>query len=220
MLIEIPDNVAEDVKGLIPDLLERAIEFNKTEQKRKEKIDRLNTEDNLDWFREWVFKYDTKHPLVRESYYKSRLANHQYIQGFSKLHGVNDPPVIMRGSRYAVHRKYSKTQFGHAPYGWYEKILDRYVRMSKVTVIPNRGGRSKQPIEWAKLEKNFKRYASRWVDPPSIGYFGDIMIGYINGKEFWCSEDQTPAMKSLFKQIQKVSDLEKALNRLGGSFSL
>jgi hypothetical protein len=206
MLVEVPDSLVDEIQSQIEDHL----------LKRKE-IERLNTEASLDWFVEKGF-HECNKMVTRSSVYKKRPALWLHIGGYTEYNKVKDPPVVMKGSRYALHIKYCYSgSSNNNPWGWCDKVIDRYIRCIRLTS----SGRDKQ---W----KSFISDVEKWLEKRGVRYGAnrylaifkhspDIRYGHVflNGKEIHAHYVEAIApMKSLMRHLEKITKIDEAAEKL------
>ena len=206
MLIEVPDSLADEIQSQIEEAL--------LEQK---KIERLNTEESLDWFVGTGFPECGK-MITRSSVYKKRPALYLHIRGYTQYNKVNNPPVVMKGSRYALHIKHCYSGYSYDnPWGWLDKVIDRYIRRIRLTS----SGRDKQ---WkcfvSDVEQWLKKRGNRYGAGRFLGVFkhpANIDYGHIflNGNEIHAHyKEVIPAIKSLMRHLDKINNIDKAAEKL------
>lgn len=198
MLMEVPDGIARRIQAEIDAADEIAVD-----------IERLNTEENIDWF---IKKYARNFMAVtRQSTYDTR---HDYRLCFHRFTEVNDPPVIMRGSRYRLHRRYCKSYYGTAPNGWHERVVCRYLKMIKFTSLG---------FSWEhRNQMDMKRHISiqRTINMKygHQGFNNPCAFGrwycYINGEEYFINPEHRPMLKSILRHIHKLKNIDRAMERL------
>lgn len=206
MLIEVPDDLADGVLQEINYTIAR-------EKSRQESISLYATDDGLNKsitdgdFRDFngmigrlgdYVDYEDRHLIPRR-------------RVFNDYRALRDKcPVVMAGSRYELHRKYSKGRCGGSnANGWHEHVAERYIRMLKHT-----------SVGWDLERESLYKTINDWAGSGSWGKFENPMavgpdVAYINGNRVWIKDDNMlRSLKSLIKQLRKIENVEKCLERL------
>lgn len=202
MLIEIPDVLAGDVESLISNY-HHACQLS----------DQLNSDDGLE---EWLndgCAFADKTPMVRESTYDGHVAPFRRLN-LGRWSKVKDPPVVMRGARYALHRRYVKGSYGDCPNGWNERVVERFIRMKKLTAMHQDSPEYKNI--WKLVNKNSQ---FKGTEMPRIGLSFDGSCGgfYLNGIRRNANGSVWQALKSLLRHADKITNIEKQAARIIGS---
>ena len=192
--MEVPKALKREVKALIKEY--------SSDQKRAEK---LNTEKG---FHEYCIDELNHHgpAITRESTYGNARTTRMVMTG--RWCDVDDPPVIMRGSRWLLHRKYAKGYYSSCSNGWKEHVIERYFRMKKVTAI------SRDDLK--EIAKTIMQSDKHCASLPEVGLCRDRSCGdvYINGKSYFVHGENWPAVKALRRQLKKVTNLETVMSRI------
>jgi len=214
MLVEVPDDLA----GEIPAMVAAHKETMKREAKHQAKIDMLNTDHDLSWF-EFGDQHDHKNMFARESDYKPHsIPMIRYLLGHTDYDGVKDPPVIMAGSKYSLHRRYCKSSGYDNPYGWRERVADRYLRFIKFTSY-GRNWNNRNTHRYKEHRRVEKLLRDRlgggsFRNPADMGKWDC----YIKGKLYFVNSDcrdTVASMKVIFKQLHKLDNVERVMQQLG-----
>jgi len=121
-------------------------------------------------------------------------------------------PVVMAGSKWFLHRLYSKSLFGSNANGWKERVVRRYLRMTKHT-----------SLGWDKEREKHFTIIERWVGRGTWGKFNNPLsagknVAFIYGRQCYVRDaEMLQSLKSLLRHIHKINYIDKCLERLGAS---
>jgi hypothetical protein len=209
MLIEVPDNLAKRIL--------RNVEFDiQHEERRSKETSLLSTDDGLKAeikagafsdFNGMVGRLNDYPDLCTplSTVASGRRVFRDYLDQLGGL-----CPVVMRGSRWNLHRKYAKGGRGSHPNGWNERVADRYLRMIKHTSI----GWDKEREKQYQIIQDWAGHTwGKFNNPLKVG----ANIAFIQGKSVWINDfDTLQAVKSLLRHIDKINYIDKCVARIEG----
>jgi len=200
VLIDAPDNLPAYIVNSFRSEIER-------HRERLIAIVRLNQERGTECLKRFVH-----YPTVRQSAY--RTPREQWIvPGFDRHAGVDDPPVMMRGCRAALHKKFSKSPYHIHRNGWHERVAERYLRMIRFTHLAwnlGKRGSDRRRAEQA-IENIDRKFGCHGFENPARLRGAEC---WIDGRYYLVGSDQRPVLASLMRHIKKITNIRSAMEKV------
>lgn len=208
--VEVPEGVSS---AQIRAALDRLASEAREKAKAKRAIcDALDSEDGL---KRWLSDYGIRDPVVRASAYAAReICIYQEIAGVCLASDRNAcRPVIMRGSTYAMVRRFGLSSSLSAN-GFCERLVSRYIRRIKLTCLCRE--------DWALISDGISQKVrtkfgvTGHFQTPSLGPVSrngqiDGHWVFIGGRRVFLEPDQLAYITKLLWIIRKT---DKAAERL------
>ena len=213
MLIEVPASQAATILAGLEEKAHR-------EAEHAAEIKKLNCEKDLTWVEQ---RYRGL-LMGRESYYStadfcSAWYDRCQIREYAD---ANDPPVVMRGSKYRCHTKYCRTTGGDNVYGWCNRVAIRYVKMTGLTCFIHHHMHASDlgHKHYRQVAENIVNYYRR--QPGHISYFTSPLgmpwkgkvshVLYIDGEDIGYKVDwkniSSAALLRLAKKVNQLNQLK------------
>jgi hypothetical protein len=207
MLLEVPDCIGKQVLDDIDRATERA-------KRRVAKVKQYSSEEGLNQgIKDHEFA-DFNGMIGRYGDYSiDETLWSGIIRVFCEYRELGELcPVVMAGSKWFLHRLYSKTIGGSNANGWKERVARRYLRMIKHT-----------SLGWDKEREKHYTIIAQWVGHGTWGKFNNPLscgddVAYIHGRRCFVRDaEMLQSLKSLLRHIHKINYIDKCLKQLGAS---